>query len=167
MGPNLHELLGGGLTAVVTHEVKVLPRCTVGELVVDGHVQGLEPMLCFGASVGVIADDRLGIPVEDNNDVDPSEVLDEDLGHVDAPPLVGARGSGLGFHRGANGLQAKVGFALEVMSAHDALDAFFVDGDFFNASKEIGDSLVAPEGVLGFDLSDGRQEVLIAEINLG
>lgn len=163
LGANLHELLGGGLTAVVAHEVKVLPSGTVGELAVDGHIQGLEPMLCFRTDVGVVADDLLGIPVEDNNDVDPSEVLDEDLGHVDAPPLVGARGARLGFHGGANGLQAEVGFDLEVMSTHDAFDAFFVDSDFFNAPKEIGDSSVAPERVLGFDLSDGRQEVLIAQ----
>lgn len=94
LGTNLHKLLGGGLTAVVAHEMKVLPSDPVGELAVDGHIQGLEPMLCFGTNIGVVTDNLLGIPVEDDHDVDPPEVLDEDLGHVDAPPFVGARGAG-------------------------------------------------------------------------
>ncbi len=60
-------------------------------------------MLCFGADIGVVAHNLFGIPVEDNDDVDPSEVLDEDFGHVDAPPFVGARGAGLWFHGCPNG----------------------------------------------------------------
>ena len=63
-------------------------------------------MLCFGADIGVVAHNLFGIPVEDNDDVDLSEVLDEDFGHVDAPPFVGARGSWFGFHGSANSLQA-------------------------------------------------------------
>ena len=42
------------------------------------------------------------------------------------------------------------------MATHEAFDAFFVDGDFFNTPKEIGDPSVAPEGVLRFDLPNGR-----------
>lgn len=49
--------------------------------------------------------------------------------------------------------------------AIDALDAFFVDGDFLNTPEDVGDPSVAPVGVLGFDLSDGHQEVLIAQID--
>ena len=41
LGANLHKLLGGGLAAVVAHEVKSLAPSTVGELAVGGHIQGL------------------------------------------------------------------------------------------------------------------------------
>lgn len=41
LGAKLHKLLGGGLAAVVAHEVKSLAPSTVGELAVDGHIQGL------------------------------------------------------------------------------------------------------------------------------
>lgn len=94
-GTNLQKLPGGGLTAVVTHEVKVLASGFVGKLAVDGHNQGLKPMFCFGTNVGVVANDLLGIPIEDNGDVARSKVLDEDKGHVDAPPFVGKKGAGL------------------------------------------------------------------------
>jgi hypothetical protein len=35
-----------------------------------------------------VADHLLGVPVERDHDVDPAEVLNHDLGHVDAPPLI-------------------------------------------------------------------------------
>ena len=41
LGANLHKLLGGGLAAVLAHEVKSLAPSTVGELAVGGHIQGL------------------------------------------------------------------------------------------------------------------------------
>ena len=54
---NLHKPPGGGLATIVAHEVQVVASRTVGELAVDGHIQGLKPMLCFGADIGVVADD--------------------------------------------------------------------------------------------------------------
>jgi hypothetical protein len=87
IGADLHKFLGGGLTAVVPHEVKIVASGPVGELAVDSHIQGLQTMICFRAIIGLLTDDLLRIPVEDDYDVAPPEVLDKDFGHIDAPPF--------------------------------------------------------------------------------
>ena len=46
-------------------------------------------------TAGLVADDLLGVPVQHDDDIDPAEPVDQDLRHVDAPPLVGPCGAGL------------------------------------------------------------------------
>src|SRR5688572_7607983 len=42
----LHEGGGRRVASVITHERQSLAPCTVGELAVDGHIDGQEPMWC-------------------------------------------------------------------------------------------------------------------------
>ncbi len=55
---------------------------------------------------------------------------------------------------------------MKALPAHDALNTFFLlTGTFFDTPKEVGDPSLPPEGVFGFDLSNGSQEFLVSEVD--
>ena len=82
---------GGGrrLASRITHERQPLASCALMELAGDGHIDGLEPMLCGSPQPHIVTNDRLGIPIEDHHHVDTAHAFNHDFGHIDAPPLMG------------------------------------------------------------------------------
>ena len=76
------------------------------ESVIDGHFDGLEPVMGFGLDAQRISDDFLGAPVEDDAKIQPAPWINFDFGHVDAPEVIGVVGSGFCAHRSATSPQA-------------------------------------------------------------
>ena len=123
-----HEGDRGGLAAIVRHQVQAVPPHAVRELAVNGHVKRHQPMLSRALQADMVAHVLLGVPVEHHDYVDPAEALDQDLRHVDAPPLVRGGRLGLVPRRGSRGTEAQVRLDEQAGLVHHAPDALLVDG---------------------------------------
>ena len=147
-----------GLAAVITHQRETLGSDPGRELPMDGHVQGREPILRLALPASRIADHDLGVPIEPHHHVDPAEALDQHLGHVDAPPLVGLRGSRCAPPRRPLGLQLQVRGDPEVVLPHPSPHPLVGDRLLRNARPVSPDTAIAPERVLGLELPDPLEE---------
>jgi hypothetical protein len=113
-----HERYRGGMTAILTHQAPPSPSGTLRELAIDRHVQSHQPLLGRASQVNFIPHDLLGVPIDHHDDVNSAKALDQDLRHVDAPPLVGLRGPGLAPCRSSLGFQSDVGLNQQLMLPH-------------------------------------------------
>jgi len=138
----------GGLTAVVAHQAQAVAPDPLRNLVVHGQVQGGQPGLRGGAQGRMVSHDRLGLPIEHHDAIDPAHVLDQDLGHVNAPPLVRPGGVGLAPRRRPLGFQALPGCHEQVMLPHQAQDPFLVDRQLLDKAQGRPAPAVSPAGVL-------------------
>ena len=91
------------LRAIVAHQVNVLRSAARRTGDFDGLVQCLEPEVRLRSQPERVAQGPLGVPVDNDHQVQPTETLHVELGHVRTPPLVapsGLRfGAGLGTFR--------------------------------------------------------------------
>jgi hypothetical protein len=111
---------GGGLTAVVTHEGDALASYPVGELAAHGHVQSCHSLLRGAPDANVGTHNDCGKSVEDYDNRDPAEAVDQDLGHINTPPLIGFVGPRFAAARRPLGLQLQVRGHQEAMFPHQA-----------------------------------------------
>ena len=151
----------GRLTAVVAHQMQRLALDPHRELAIHRHVQGRQPVRGRGLQPDVVADELLGVPVQHHDHVDPAEGIDHDLRHVDAPPFIGAGGSGLAGRRRAAGLQASVRRDQQRVLSQQAQHALLVDGQLIDIAQMRPTAAVAPEGVFGFPGPDASEDVRI------
>jgi hypothetical protein len=86
---SLHPGGGRRVASILTQERQPLAACPLGELAVAGHLDGVEPMWCGAPPPRLVTNDRLGLPIADHHDVDPAYAVNQDCGHLDAPPLIG------------------------------------------------------------------------------
>jgi hypothetical protein len=98
-----------------------------------------------------VAYDRLGIPIQHHHDVDLPKPLHQDLGHVNAPPLVGFGGSGFAARGRPLGFQPEVGLYHEAVFLHQPQNALFVDRLLLHKAQIRPDAAVTPERVLGLE----------------
>jgi hypothetical protein len=125
-GAGAHEGDRGRLAAVVGHQVDAPAFDAVRELAVDGAVERDQPVPGASLQAGVVPDHLLGVPVEDDDELDPAEAIDHDLGQVDAPPLVRPVRPGLLGVDLAPGAQLEVRLHQEVGRLHDAVDPLLI-----------------------------------------
>jgi len=151
----------GGLAPVVAHQVQWVAFDPVGELAIDRHVQGGQPVRGRGLQPDVVADELLRVPVQHHYDVDPAERVHQDLRHVDAPPLVRGRRPRLVRRRGAARPEARIGLDQQRVLAQQAQHALLVDGQPIDIAQMRPTAPVAPEGVLGFPGSDASEDLRV------
>ncbi len=106
----------------------------------------------------VVADVLLGVPVEHHDHVDPAEALDQDLRHIDAPPLVRGGGSRLARRRGSARLEAQVRRDQQLRVSHDAQNPLLIDRPSLDAVQRRPAAAIAPEGMLDLEGLDPCQE---------
>ena len=155
-GAGLHEKLGSWLTAIVTDKSRRLSNLTnaLRELPEDSLIQSLKPVSGFRLESEGIADDFLGVPVEDNGQIHPAPVTKLDLGHINAPILVDTFGLSLAFQGSAAGPQAHVFSDEQFLLFHDAIDSLFINRQAFPVFEIGPDAAVTPEGVLSLEIID-------------
>jgi len=124
------EPAAGRLAAVVRDQMQVMLQGVADasrEAVINGHFQGIKPVICFRLDAQRVSEDFFGVPVKDNGQVKPAPGGQFDLCHVDAPKLIGAGRAGFPADVAASGLQAVVGLDRQIVFLHQALDAIFAD----------------------------------------
>ncbi len=92
--------------------MQVMFKCifdAVREPVVDGHLKRIKPVIGFRLNAQGVTDNFFGIPVKDDGQVEPAPRMEFDLGHVDAPELIGALCAGFATEIAAFGFEAVVG----------------------------------------------------------
>jgi len=139
------------LAAVIRHQPQRLAAHAVRELPIERHVQRLEPMPRRALQPDVVADELLRVPVEHDDHVDPAEGLDQDLRHVDAPPLVRGGGFRLVPRRRPTGLEAPVRRNQQPRGSQEAQDPLLVHGQTVGIAQGGPDPTVAPERMLRFE----------------
>jgi hypothetical protein len=156
----LHECRCGGLTAVVTHQEHTLPPSSGRALTVHRHIQGDQPLPYDAGDAGIVPHDLFRVPVQDQDDIDPARALYQDLSHVDPPSLV--RSCEVCSGSVPRGLQATVRPDQEVMLPHQTQNALFVDHTLLHKAQVCPNAAVAPEGMLGLQRLDAREQAVVA-----
>mgnify|MGYP003288449966 CR=1 FL=1 len=157
----LHKGARRWLTAVIPHEGQTLISRPIGELPVDGPAQRLQPLLGRTPDAGLVAHDRFGIPLEHHHDINPTDPLHQDFGHVDAPPLVGLDRSGLTAYRCPLGLQRHVRGNQPAMLPHPPQPPFLVHRPLLHKAQIGPHPAIAPKRMLRFQRPDSREEAFI------
>jgi hypothetical protein len=134
----------------------------VGELAVDSHINGLEPVASGAPQPRIVPNDRLGVPIEDHHDVEPAHAFNHDFGHIDAPLLIGLGGLWFAVSRRPFGSQVAVGHHQQMVLAHQPQAPLLVHRELLHEAQIGPDATVAPERVLGLERPDTRQQLLIA-----
>lgn len=158
------EAAAGRLAPVVGDQMQVMRQGVadaVGEAVVDGHFKGIQPIVGLGLDAEAVTDYFLGVPVQDDGEVEPAPGVEFNFGHVDAPVLIGARCSRFSPEIAAFGLEAIIGLDGQIILLHEPLNAVFADFVPFSIIKILPDETVAPEGVIFFDFADMDQMFLV------
>jgi hypothetical protein len=155
---------GGGRrwASVITHERQPLAASTLGELAVDGHIDGLEPILGGAPQPRIVTHDRLGRPIEDHHEVDPAHAFHHDFGHLDAPPLMGLGGGWCAPRRRPLGLQRQLWGDQEMVLPQQSQHPLVVDRLLFNDMQVSPETAIAPERVLDLEGPEAWQQLLIA-----
>jgi hypothetical protein len=136
-----------------------------GKLIHNGVVKSFKPIAGLGLETERVADDFLGMPVEDDGEIHPAPVAKLDLGHVDAPVLVGAVSFDLALHGCATGTETHVFGNEKFLLFHDAVDALFVNGKPFAVFEISPDTAIAPEGVKSLEVDDTLKQGFVAMID--
>src|SRR5437016_5500406 len=137
----------GGLRAVIRHQVDAVGSTPKRARYFDSPSECPQPELSFGPETESMAKRPLGIPIDDDNQIQPPDVRDIELGHVRPPPLIPFGGLWLGTRFLPLDLVALDGDR-EAVGSHDPADALTVD---HHASflPQIGrDPSVTPERML-------------------
>ncbi len=93
------------------------------ELAIARHVEGREPMASRTPAARRGADDRLRVPLKDDHEVDAAAAVDEDLGQLDAPALMGLGRGRFALLRGPLGFESPLGGLRGCALASIATDA--------------------------------------------
>src|SRR3990167_6631524 len=101
-----------------------------------------------------MAHDLFGVPVKDDGQIQPSPGTDLDLGHVNAPEVVGMIRVRLGTNGAAPGLKTCLRRHDQLLLFHQAIDAFLVNSDTLTVFEIRPDAAVTPEGMVGLDILD-------------
>jgi hypothetical protein len=98
--------------------------------------------------------DRLRVPIEDHHDIDPAEAVDEYLGHIDAPPLVGLGRPRFLAYWCALGSQAPLRDDQQLMLSYQSPNTFLVDRSPLHEVQVSPDAAIAPERMLRLQLAN-------------
>jgi hypothetical protein len=119
-------------------------------------------MLCGAPHPCIMTNDHLGVPVEHHDDVDPPKALDQDFGHIDAPPLIGPGWFGFALPSRPLGFESQIGGHPEAMRSHQAQDALLVDWPPLDKVQVGPDATVAPKRMLSFELTYPLRQAFVA-----
>ncbi len=164
---SLHEGNGGRLAAVIRHERKPLAPGAFDKLPIHGPVERHEPLPGAALEPGVMANDLLGVPLEDEHDVEPAKALEHRLGHVDPPPPIGRCRLGLRPLRTPLGPKPQVGLHQQSVLAHQTQGPFLIDRLRLDVAQIRPHPPIPPEGVLGLERGNPIEERAVARNHFG
>src|SRR3989338_1591474 len=163
-----HEGQRSGLAAIITHEGNLFTLSdALRKLPVDCLIKSREPIEARGPQAHMMADHLLGKPVQHNNDIDPAEGLHQNLGHIDAPPLIGTNRPGLGLRVRTLGPEPQIGLHQKTCFSHDSKDSLFVHRQVIDKTKMSPNAPVSPERMLRFKGNHPFQDGLTAQRHSG